>query len=63
MGKYAVISGNMVSNVIVADNKEEAERALSCVLVEITPESFGGLGWIYENGKFFAPENQDEISY
>jgi len=51
-----MMSGNTVSNVIVADNKEDAEKALSCVLVEYTPENPAGIGWTMdEDGKFHPP--------
>ena len=44
---YAMMSGNTVSNVIVADDKEATEKALRCVLVEITPERPLGVGMTY----------------
>jgi len=57
MATYAMMSGNSVSNVIVADDKEATEAALNCTLIEITPENPGGIGWTYdpETGKFVAP--------
>ena len=57
MATYAMMSGNSVSNVIVADDKEATETALNCTLIEITPENPGGIGWTYdsETGKFVAP--------
>ena len=57
MANYAMMSGNSVSNVIVADNKQATEAALNCVLIEITPENPAGMGWTYdpETGKFVAP--------
>jgi hypothetical protein len=52
-----MMSGNSVSNVIVADDKEATEAALGCVLIEYTPENPAGIGWTYdlETGKFEAP--------
>jgi len=52
-----MMSGNTVSNVIVADDKEATEAALGCVLIEYTPENPAGIGWTYdlETGKFEAP--------
>ena len=44
MATYAMMSGNTVSNVIVADNKEDAEKALGCTLVEYTAENPAGIG-------------------
>jgi hypothetical protein len=57
MGTYAMMSGNTVSNVIVADDKEVTEAALNCTLIEYTPENPAGIGWIYdfETGKFEVP--------
>ena len=58
MATYAMMSGNSVSNIIVADNKEETEAALNCVLIEFTLENFAGIGWIYnpDTNIFTAPE-------
>lgn len=52
-----MMSGNSVSNVIVADDKESTEAALNCTLIEYTPENPAGIGWSYdsETGKFEAP--------
>lgn len=57
MATYAMISGNTVSNVIVADIKEDTELALGCTLIEYTPENPAGIGWTYDEatGKFSAP--------
>ena len=58
MATYAMMSGNTVSNVIVADDKEETEAALNCVLIEYTPENPAGTGWTYDEatGRFTTPE-------
>jgi hypothetical protein len=63
MATYAMMSGNSVSNVIVADDKEATEAALNCTLIEITPENPGGIGWTYDpdTGKFTAPIMEEEI--
>jgi hypothetical protein len=56
MTTYAMMSGNHVSNVIMADNKEEAEAALNCTLIEYTPENPAGIGWTYdEETSTFSP--------
>lgn len=57
MATYAMMAGNSVSNIIVADDKEATEAALNCTLIEITPENPGGIGWTYDpdTGKFIAP--------
>jgi hypothetical protein len=58
MGTYAVMSGNTVSNVIVADDVEDASNALHATLIEYTSENPAGIGWTYdeETGKFIQPE-------
>jgi hypothetical protein len=57
MANYAMMSGNSVSNIIVADDKEATEAALNCTLIEITAENPAGMGWTYdfETGKFNPP--------
>lgn len=57
MATYAMMSGNSVSNIIVADDKEATEAALGCTLIEFTPDNPAGIGWTYdpETGKFVAP--------
>lgn len=57
MATYAMMSGNSVSNIIVAEDKEATEAALGCTLIEYTSENPAGIGWIYdpETGKFNAP--------
>lgn len=58
MATYAMMSGNSVSNIIMADDKEATEAALNCVLIEFTPENPAGMGWTYdpETGTFVEPE-------
>lgn len=56
MATYAVMSGNIVSNVIVADDKESTEKLLGCTLIEYTQENPAMIGWIYdEETKIFNP--------
>ena len=52
---YAVMSGNTVSNVIVADSKENAELVTNSTCVEYTEESPAGIGWSYDGSVFTAP--------
>jgi hypothetical protein len=58
MGTYAVMNGKSVSNVIVADDKEDAARVMGAELIEYTDENPAGIGWTYdsETGLFSAPE-------
>ena len=62
MATYAMMSGNSVTNIIVADDKEATEQALKCVLIEFTNENPAGIGWTYdpETNTFLAPETTDE---
>lgn len=56
MGIYAMMSGNTVGNLIVADDKEATEQALRCVLIEITPDNPAGIGWSRDaDGNWVAP--------
>jgi len=55
MATFAMMSGNSVSNIIVADNKEETEKALNCVLIEFTTENPAGIGWTWDGSKFIEP--------
>lgn len=55
MAKFAVMSGNVVTNVIVADTLEEASVLGTCI--EFTDEGPAGIGWVYDEatGTFSAP--------
>ena len=57
MANFAVISGNQVSNVIVADNQADAELATNSTCVEYTDANPAGIGWTYDpaTGQFTAP--------
>lgn len=57
MATYAVMNGNSVSTVIVADNKEQCEAALGVVLIEYTPQNPAGIGWVYDESTdtFISP--------
>lgn len=61
MATYAVMSGNTVSNVIVADDKETAETATNATCIEYTSENPAGIGWTYDEatGKFTNPEQAE----
>jgi hypothetical protein len=62
MPTFAMMNGNTVENIIMADNKEETEAALRCTLVELTAENPAGIGWSYdpETGTFSAPPVVEE---
>ena len=62
MATYAVMSGNTVINIIIAENKEEASMIMGAELIEYTSENSAGTDWIYdrETGKFNPPEIIDQ---
>lgn len=62
MATYAMMSGNSVSNIIVAKDKEATEQALKCVLIEFTNENPAGIGWTYdpETNTFTPPVEETE---
>lgn len=53
----AVLSGNVVSNIIVVDDIEQSAKDLNATLIEYTAENPAGIGWTYDEatGKFIAP--------
>lgn len=56
MATFAMMSGNTVSNVIVAEDKAATEAALGCTLVEYTADNPAGIGWTMDkDGKFHPP--------
>lgn len=61
MPHYAMMSGNTVETVIVADDKEACEQALRCTLIEVTDDNPASAGWIYDpaTGRFTAPPADD----
>lgn len=50
-----MIEGNVVTGLIVADNKEEAESALNCTLVEPVDDLKYDIGWIWDGTQFIDP--------
>ena len=64
MATLAMMSGNIVTNIITADSKDDAELALGCKLIEYTSENPAGIGWTYneESGRFEPPITQDEVA-
>jgi len=59
-----MMSGNTVENIIMADNKEETETILRCILIELEPNNFISIGYTYdpETGKFTEPEVQETLT-
>lgn len=63
MATYAVMSGNAVSNVIVADDPQDASNVLGARLIEYTSENPAGIGWTYdEETERFSPPVIEEVS-
>ena len=63
MATFAMMSGNTVENIIVTDDKEQAEKDLGMALIEYTAENPAGIGWTYdaETNTFTAPVIEEEI--
>jgi hypothetical protein len=57
MATFAVLSGDTVSNTIVADSLEIAELVTNAECVEYTTDNPAGIGWNYDRktAKFVAP--------
>jgi hypothetical protein len=56
MKTFAVMAGNIVSNVIMAEN-ESVGDVLGVLVIEYTPENPASIGWIYDEatGRFTPP--------
>jgi hypothetical protein len=57
MATFAVMSGDLVTNVIVADNQAEAESVLNVTLIEYTVDNPAWIGSTYDavSGTFIQP--------
>lgn len=64
MPTYAMMSGDTVTNVIVADDKEATEAALKTTLIECTAENPASAGWTYdpETGRFIEPVVEEPVT-
>lgn len=59
MANFAVLNGNIVSNIIVADTKYIAEQVTKTTCIEYTDQNPAGIGWIYdENTNTFSNPNE-----
>jgi hypothetical protein len=58
MGTFAVLNGESVTNVIIADDLETANSFTHGTCVEYTEENPATIGSIYRDGKFFTPEGK-----
>ena len=63
MPTFAMMSGNTVETIIMADDKQATEAALRCVLIEYTAENPAGVGWSYdpETGVFTEPVEAEVV--
>jgi hypothetical protein len=55
MATFAVLSGNCVTNIIVADTIEIAQAVTNATCIEYTSENPVGLGWTWDGTKFTQP--------
>lgn len=55
MPNYGVVENDLITNVIVAENKEIAETVTNKLCVEL-PHYDVGIGWTYKGGIFSAPD-------
>jgi hypothetical protein len=55
MATFAVIENGKVTNIIVCETKELAEKLTTTTCVEYTDESPAGIGWTYDGTKFIPP--------
>jgi hypothetical protein len=51
----AVMSGDLVTNIIVVDDIEQSAQDLGATLIEYTAENPAGIGWTYNGTTFVAP--------
>jgi hypothetical protein len=58
MPKFALMGGNIVQNIIAADDLADAQNA--GVVIEFTDANPAGIGWIYdEETKTFTPPAEE----
>lgn len=55
MATFAVMSGNTINNIIVADTKEIAEMLTKCICREISPDRGITFEWTWDETDFVAP--------
>lgn len=62
MATYAVLSENIVTNVIVADSKEIAETVTRSECIEYTDENPGLIGDTWDGTNFVSPVIEEPIA-
>ena len=65
MANYAVINGDIVENIIVAESLEIAETVTEKTCIEYTDDAPAYIGWAYdkETQKFNAVETINEATF
>jgi len=58
MATYAVLSDNIVQNIIVAGSLEIAETVTEKTCIEYNDSNPAGIGWTYDGKKFVAPTTE-----
>lgn len=59
--RYALISNELVTNIIILDIQHLSDLNLNCDAVISIEESHGvGVGWLYKNNKFENPTEQKD---
>ena len=63
MPTFAMMAGNTVTNIVMADDKEATEAALNCTLIEYTADNPAGIGYTYdeETGRFNPPVVEETV--
>lgn len=56
MSLFAIMSGNTVNNIIIANSLEEAEVLGNAI--EYTEENPAGIGWIWDGTNFINPSEE-----
>jgi len=52
--KYAVVDNGSVVNIIIAETKQDAESASCLTCIEVSPETFVSIGYVYDGSMFIA---------
>jgi hypothetical protein len=58
MATYAVLNGDNVENIIVADSLEIAETVTEKTCIEYNDSNPAGIDWTYDGKKFVAPTTE-----
>ena len=56
MAYFAVLNGDVVSNVIVSDSLENAKLTTNLTCVEYNDNNPAGIGWTYDGIGFISPQ-------